>query len=157
MRKVIIVAALLMVVIVLAVPVGALSVGDETLSGILKGLPVIGDYTDDIIATKQDIKAALGEYADDTLYGFKSLYLDVLGFSAPWKTPKEVIDQPPLPRTIDQSAPAAAPPALPPETANKRQIDPTQILPDQHPYIPYLHNSQILGDSHTHPPRHPSR
>ena len=105
MRKVIIVAALLMVVIMLAVPVGALSISDETLSGILKGLPVIGDYTDDIIGTKQDINAALGEYVDDTIYGFKSLY-----------------------------------------TANKRQIDPAQILPDRQPY---LHNMQILGDSHT--------
>ncbi len=147
--------ALLMVVIVLAVPVGALSVGDETLSGILKGLPVIGDYTEDIIGTKQAIKKTLGEYADDTLYGFNSLYFDVLGFSAPWKTSREVIDLPPLPRTIDQSAPAAAPPAPPPETANKRQFDPTQILPDRQPYIPYLHNSKILGDSHTYPAPHP--
>ena len=110
-RRLVKMLALLMVVIVLAVPVGALSIGDETLSGILKGLPVIGDYTDDIIGTKQDIKATLGEYADDTIYGFKSLYLDVLGFSAPWKTPKVVIDLPPLPRTADQSAPAAPPPA----------------------------------------------
>ncbi len=116
-RRLVKMLALLMVVIVLAVPVGALSIGDETLSGILKGLPVIGDYTDDIIGTKQDIKATLGEYADDTIYGFKSLYLDVLGFSAPWKTPKVVIDLPPLPRTADQSAPAAPPPAPPPETA----------------------------------------
>ncbi|MCH7865710.1 MAG: hypothetical protein IIC56_10930, partial [Proteobacteria bacterium] len=116
-RRLVKMLALLMVAIVLAVPVGALSVGDETLSGILKGLPVIGDYTDDIIATKQDIKTALGEYADDTIYGFKSLYLDVLGFSAPWKTPRVVIDLPPLPRTPDQPAPPAAPPAPPPETA----------------------------------------
>ena len=99
-----IILALMMMVIVLAIPVGVLSVGDETLSGILKGLPVIGDYTDDIIGTKQDINAALGEYVDDTIYGFKSLY-----------------------------------------TANKRQIDPAQNLPDQQSY---LHNIQTLGDSH---------
>ena len=120
-RRLVKMLALLMVVIVLAVPIGALSIGDETLSGILKGLPVIGDYTDDIIATKQDIEATLGEYADDTLYGFKSLYLDVLGFSAPWKTPKVVIDLPPLERTTGRPAPPAAPPApsTPPETAPK--------------------------------------
>ncbi len=118
-RRLVKMLALLMVVIVLAVPVGALSVGDETLSGILKGLPVIGDYTDDIIGTKQDIKATLGEYADDTLYGFKSLYLDVFGFSGPWKTPKVVIDLPPLRQAADPSASPAAPPDAPPETAPK--------------------------------------
>ena len=132
-RRLVKMLALLMVVIVLAVPIGALSVGDETLSGILKGLPVIGDYTDDIIGMKQDIKATLGEYADDTLYGFKSLYLDVLGFTAPWKTPRVVIDLPPLRRTTDRPAPPAAPPAPPlPETAEaaagSRGISPPTIL-----------------------------
>lgn len=108
-RRIIKILALLVVVIVLAVPAAALFVDDETVSSVLEGIPYVGDYTEDIVGGKQDLQAALDGYIADTVHGFQSIFFDVLGFSAPRQMAKVVIDLPPA-----RPSPAQALPPSPP-------------------------------------------
>ncbi|HJO74146.1 MAG TPA: hypothetical protein QGH84_02890 [Rhodospirillales bacterium] len=112
----------LVIAIVLLVPGVAMFVDDETLSGFLGDAPVLGPYTDQIVAAKRDSANAIADTIAGAVAGLDSIYMDVFGSSSPADkvTKKVVIDLSAPPpqgaiRPPPQSSKATAPPPPPPQ------------------------------------------
>ena len=139
-RRLIKFLALLVVIAIVAVPVTALLMDDETFSGLLDELSVPAENADTLLNKKQSIGMTLGEYVGDAFGGLEGIYFAIMGPSEPKKpmnktmagSKQVIIDLPPPPPSTPSVNETVFTPSPPPQiTAPKKQpaISPAPVIP----------------------------
>jgi len=120
-KKIIKLIALLTVTILLAVPVVALFIDDETFSTVLETIPGTGQHAGEILKQKQGISMTLSGYVGSAFGGLETVYDGLFGDSPSSGPKKVVIDLPPL------ATPTAPPPS--PVEPEQRGMSPSTSPP----------------------------
>jgi len=134
-RRLIKFLALLVVIVILAVPITALLLDDETFSAWLGEFSVPAKNTEALLKQKRSIGITLGEYVSDAFGGLETFYFAVMGHSAPQKpmrvasrgSKQVVIDLPLPPPSAGPSPPSPKPaiiPSPPPPQIKARKKQP---------------------------------